>query len=853
MNPVFKFGIRTLIIVFLLVSAEFSSRSTAVARQANGTAEFLEQKRTDDTTFLAGLRQRRLFEIAELYCNDQLSKGNLDPTSQATLVIELVKTQTAQAIFSPMATRPSVWQKALATSTDFLTTNPDHPRRYLVGVQSALSRISRAKLIAQEIAADMADANAQRQALDSLSKAQSQLRRLQQQITDAIPKQLNRKSAEHELTAAQLLTLNNNIRFQLAVCNLNRARLYAPTDRLNRVDALNGVKERLFEVQRETAKGDPLWWKTKLGLVECFRLMGKYQIAFDALAELPTKDIPIASANSLLEQKVLLAIAMQNAKFSQRIMSEVQKRESKSPQLDLAIVELAISQSRTAKTDKLKEQWVAFASSQAKRVEQTHGPYWARRANLALINSVSNSTNSIAGSGSPSTGEASLDLLIRIADEAMRKKQFDDALKAYDQAARKAASSGSNDLALQMDIRASQIFEQQKKPEQAAIRLIDSANRNTQTKLAAAAHHRGCWNYSRTIAIDKVPRTKKYQEYLEEHLATWPNQPSSDQVRIWLGMLLQNQKHWKLAIETYLQVNNMSPYLEPAIAQLKWCATTVLREQRAKGESTLTLTTELVKKLNEKQATLEQLDPAGMQIFLASVELDLIFGSKNVNPQLVESLSEIETSDDDSLAKLATAIHAVSIALEAPDQSKRLISQIADNEPALDLCDRCLSAVVTRSVNDSNKRLNEIRLVVIEKALLQPRDANRARTNWLMRKSQTLTRLHRNAEAVAVLEKLETEFPRNAGVKMELARALSAAFSESAPDKPLAKWRQIAGRVKSHSPNWFEAKYNVADLLLQQGKKSDAAKLLKYIKAIPPGWEESSWKPKFEALLQRAL
>ena len=816
----------------------------------------LEQKRNDDTTFLTGLRQRRLFELADFYCNDQLANTKIDSTTQSTIVIELLKTQTAQAIFSPIAQRASFWNKTQSTATNFLLANENHPRKFLVEVQSALSRISRSNLLAQEIAADMADPNARSQALDSLSKAQKQLRQLQQQITDAIPNQLNRNLGEHELTSDQLLTLNNNIRFQIAVCNLNRAQLYAATDRLNRVDALNGVMEKLIEVQRETSAGDPLWWQTKLGMVECFRLMGKTQKAFNALAELPTKEIPVDTANSILEQKVRLAIAMQNQTFAQRVMEEVKKVQSKPAPLGLAIVELAINQSRLAKTDKLKKHWVSFASNEATQMEQSHGPYWGRRANLVLIDSISNTgDNSATGSTFPAAGGTTgLDLLIRVADEAMRKKNYDDALKAYDQAAEKATSLNANDQALQMDIRASQIFEQQSKHDLAAKRLIESANRNPKTKLAAAAHHRGCWNFSK-VSNGDPNQTKQFQAYLEEHVETWPDKPSSDQVRIWLGNLLQKQKHWKLAIEYYLQVSNQSPHLPSAIEQLLWCSKTILREQRAAQESTFSLATELVKLLNQKQESLEQLDPARMRIFLAQVELDLIFGSKKLNPQLVESLTVIESSDDAKLSNLARALHAVSISLETPAQSERLLNQIRTDEAALDLCDRCLSAVVTKSVNDSNKQLNEIRLATIGTALRIPetQETKRTRANWLLRKSRTLVALSRHSEAVVVLEKLESTFPRNAAIKIELARALTAAMGKSSPQTPLAKWRSIAGRVKSHTPNWFEAKYNVAELLLASGDKAAAAKLLKYIKAIPPGWGKSTWNLKFEALLQRCL
>ena len=152
--------------------------------------------------------------------------------------------------------------------------------------------------------------------------ARSLLGNLQREISKAIPDRNGRTLTEHELTSEQLLNLNNNVRYQLAVCDLNRARLYETSDRLNRIDALNGVSQRLIEVQRSASDGQPLWWKSKLGQIECLRLLGTPAQARALAESLPRREAPPAIRDSLLEQEARCAIELGREDYSQSILTE---------------------------------------------------------------------------------------------------------------------------------------------------------------------------------------------------------------------------------------------------------------------------------------------------------------------------------------------------------------------------------------------------------------------------------------------------------------------------------------------------------------------------------------------------
>src|SRR5262249_42531227 len=73
----------------------------------------------EDARFLAGLRDRRLYQLAETHCRQRLQATNLDDVQRAELTIELARALAAKALEMPPATSDSTWQQAAAATSDF--------------------------------------------------------------------------------------------------------------------------------------------------------------------------------------------------------------------------------------------------------------------------------------------------------------------------------------------------------------------------------------------------------------------------------------------------------------------------------------------------------------------------------------------------------------------------------------------------------------------------------------------------------------------------------------------------------------------------------------------------------------
>ena len=271
-----RFASGAVILIFLSV---VSPAAAQTPRRIAMTELVGRQGRTEDAILLDGLRGRRLFDLAVKHCQMRLA-DELPAKERASLVMELIKTQTTVAVFAAADQRQPHWDRVDQTVEKFVHSSPvgsgPPPRTFLVRVQQALAHVAQASLIRQELAAELAPETDRKRAIGELRVARKILEELQFKIKDAIPERRRRQLADGELTSKELLALTTNVRYQMAVCNLVRAELYQndAEGRASRIDALGQVEEQLSEVGRGVTAGDPLWWNTSITRVNLFAFAG---------------------------------------------------------------------------------------------------------------------------------------------------------------------------------------------------------------------------------------------------------------------------------------------------------------------------------------------------------------------------------------------------------------------------------------------------------------------------------------------------------------------------------------------------------------------------------------------------
>jgi tetratricopeptide (TPR) repeat protein len=808
-------------------------------------APLSNQTQEQESRLIEGLRERRLFDLAERHCQKMLALPGLEPGQLADFTIELIKTRTARALLAEPENRDSQWIAAIETGNQFLQLDPDHPRQFLLRVQIALCHLAYGRLLRQELAADMVAEPARDKALVELRAARRQLNTIQREITRTIPDRRHRSLKPDELSSEQLMALNRNIQLQLAVVDLNRAQLYPSDDRINRNEALNQVITSVTSVQRETSQGQPLWWESQLLEIECRRLLGDFDQAANLLKKLngtfETGDMP----QSLLEQQLKLSAETGNQDAAVEALRSCMAISNREPSLDLArlIAVVALANQTTANE---KQEWLKQASQLTRLMEQQHGSYWGRRAELLLIHS-SGARTTIKSNENQGPTTTELDLMIRLADQAMRKKRYADAVKAYDSAAETARQLADADRMFRLGVRASQALEKQGLHREAAERLIRLANRNPSLNLAAAAHLRGCWNWAQTIEDDS-DRQIQFGEILEQHLTRWPESTTVNQARIWMAGQLQENQRWKAAFNQYAAISPTSPLFADALRRAVHCAEQWMQTalEREKADVVANVTDQLEQVWRSAGSDTNSASAA----LLALAEFGLENGSIP-EIQLVGPLQQLIANPGESASTKSRARVWLLICLSRdPANSVRvdqLISEIGDQAELLKQAERGLASMGQEQSGENRVLLNRLRLKIAEKAL-DTGLTEAARSRWLFTQADALAEVGRWDDAISMLTQLEQQKPAEVAIKLRLARLVSR---QADTGTALARWRRLAIRLKPHSEAWFEAKYNIAKLMVQSGEKKEAQKLLEYIRATPPGWNKSSLRSEFEQLLRQ--
>ena len=77
-----------------------------------------------DSSLLEGLRQRRLFELAETHCQNRLARSDLSDVHRARLVIELIRTCAEHTLHAFPDQRRLIWQQADTAIDEHESTSP---------------------------------------------------------------------------------------------------------------------------------------------------------------------------------------------------------------------------------------------------------------------------------------------------------------------------------------------------------------------------------------------------------------------------------------------------------------------------------------------------------------------------------------------------------------------------------------------------------------------------------------------------------------------------------------------------------------------------------------------------------
>ncbi len=805
-----------------------------------------------DAEFLAGLRQRHLFQLAEDYCMSRLEQQDFSDVRRSELVTELSVTLVDRALNAPPEQREDYWRRAWEVTDQFADHYPDHPRLLLVRTQGALAQVARGELGRQEAEVLAGGQGRLESARNLLRDALRTLAELAKQTAEARRERSmpGRQSSETpgELTLFQLSTLEKQIQYQTARALRNQALCY-PEDSADRANSLGQAVELLGQLASLGPK-EPLFWPSCIDEIVCYRLLKNYTAAAAKLKAAEAMKPSGELADRLAAERIRLAIAAGDLEAAAEETNRY--RTASTPELDCARLETALAVSnatREAGQTEAAEQWQKAAMTLTEQIGRSHGPYWSRRARLLL--------NALKGTG----GGGSLEMQAYAAENAYLNGQFEEALATYDDAAEMAAQENDATRAFKYAFLAATIQRKRGQHADALKRYRSLATAHAANPEAAEAHRLAIEQAAQIAQSGDPAAFSAYADLLREHLQYWPKDATADAVRWQLARVCESQSRWSDALAAYQQISPDFDRLEDVLQAVRRCYQNRLRSAQAAGEPVAPIAVEAARwfeslVLSPDGDPPQRWSPLARQAVLGAAEFwlhDKQEGFRRAETILVAALQGAGDAPDAwRAAAQSLRVGALAGQQRLPEASALLDQVSGGSKERLLAVLESLAQLAEDADSTVRGELANLQLRTIN-LLNHQGDLLTAEQLLTLQKlsARALRDAGRQADAVAAYEQLAQKHPDDGTVQEELATMLALANDRRSVERSLALWRTIEKRSPETSPRWYRAKYSIALLHYRLGNPEQARKMVTLLQVLHPNLGGSKMKAKFLTLLKQ--
>lgn len=827
-------------------------------------ADAFSSNDAQDLEFLDGLRQRGLARLAVRACEKELSRPDLAPATRARLTIELARSLAEQAVNSLPEDRTPLWRAAEAAIENFSEEHAENPLLFLVRLQGALLHLARGELQRQE-AQLLVGGNAQLEsARAELRCAISQLRELDTEVDARLRMATTSRPPGGadvlRLDAHQLASLQKTIQHELARALRNQGQSYPP-DSPDRANSLTQAVE-LLKPLAELDATHRLAWPSRLDLIESLRLLRDYAQAGRLAAAILSSKAPQWVEQRVQAEQLLLALDQHQLAEAVRLLhSQKDPGDSATPQLDFARLKIFLAAWRSASETHDREKaalWRQRAGEQERKIEQFHGPYWSRRAEMLLAGYVRQS---------PEAGD--VEMLVKAAESSFRSGRLEDAVSAYQRAAELAASQGNSARAFELAYIAATIEHRQNRHEEARSQYRRLALRWPNQPRAPEAHQLAIYHAGQ-IAKQKKPSVAsaeersaldQYAALLEEHVTTWPDAATSNDARWKLGRLRQLRGDWQHAIAAYRGISSDTPRYQEAIDAIGECTKRWLDELQSRGQPTEKSAHDaadwfIALVIGPQQEWPQSFDPADRAAVLSAAEILLDYSSDGAAQaeQILSVALRSPSKARPQWVEEAQCLLLMALAAQGRlDEAAAMLKRVGDQrvELLLETLAR-LQRAAGNSQPTVRRDLASLQLLAI-RAIEQRDQLTKSQRHSLDRiRAQALAEAGRLDEALSEYEFLAKSLPRDPVIQESYARLLKSRNDDESLNRALEKYRQLERGSRRGSSRWFRAKYAVAELQLRQGNPEKATKIITLLKLLYPELGGPKQKRLFDELLDRA-
>jgi len=840
-------------------------------------AEVPPDPRAAGARFMDGLRRRHLFSLAESHCRRRLADPHLAPRGQADWTIELVRTLVGQAMAKRSPTKSPTWDQAHRACGAFAKQFPNHPFASLVAIEDAVTWVVEARLVWTMGGRTKASATAARGLLrDALRRLESLDADLSGAVRDAYQ---DRASDPRGLTAKQLQSVRNQTSYHWA----RALRLQGETYRIGEVDRSDAISQALDKLTplAELPVADAFLWRCRLERVACLRLLGRFGTARQQFARVHGAELPVDLRLHVEAERVRLLLAADHIEQARAIAKEKTSiADAGSEDLELAKFETALAAWRWAVRKGSAEAAAELGNEVSRgidRIGSRFGPIAMRRAESLLTSTVP-----------PREADHDPVILEQLAKSFYHQGRAAEAVATYDQLAGALGRRQATDQAFRAAFTAATITRQQQRDQQAMERYRDLALRMPDHPRAAESHLLATFQAAELVRTaspaTRPAAVKRYANLLDQQCARWPNSPTCNRARLWLGQLRESQRQWHEAMEAYQQVRPDDTQYARAARGVARCSPRVLAEQAAAGIPTGHLARAAADFLDPcvkgtggqwpttwtdfnqfcgltEAALLVHYDPAGHPRARQILER-LLDGPPRPGPAVTAAayrlliVTEARQGDFQAATGRLNRLDAAASAKGPPTAGNRpdppATAERARVPPMLigwHVLFDDLMRMADTAAGPRREHLAELAIRVAGHVELQtdPLPAEAARQFARRRAEAMLAAGHRHA-AIDAVTALAATRPKDGPLHEDLARLL---LSSDQPERLRAGLR-LASEVERHSrpggPRWFRARYLQATGFQKLHDDRTALRLIARTRILYPAMGGSTLRGAFEQL-----
>ena len=808
---------------------------------------------SEDSRIIEGLRSRQLYRLAEAYAAKRVVQAGLSDKERAEVAAALIRTYAIHALNSPPAERNPLWTAADGIPVAFAEFYPTNSRLILVRLQTTLGLLARGELARQEAEVQAAGGASIEEArtylrncLDQLlthKNAVAQLQRAMVQSNQADP---------DKLSLVELTAITHNLEYQQARAYINQALCYPAQSSDRRSSLLQALL--ILKPLTQHRADSPSMWPSRLAEIRCQRLLERFDESVERITALLKLEPPVDVQLAARAQQVRILLDQQKFYEAAKITEFERVIEGQSSaDLDYALFETYVALWKDAetknKTDDLKL-WQAKAAVVAKQLDELHGAYWSRRAEMTLTD------RAVSGDSS------NVELLVKTAEGFYRQDRLADALITYDKAYQAAMKADApSEQLFQIGSTAAAIALNQDDYAGAARRFRELALKFPTQDKAPSIHLTAAHSLTFLIRRQAVPNWKDYQEILEENIRQWPSSPVVEQAQYWLAKRHASQKLWSEATYLLMQIGQDFPEYEAVVLLARESALQQLALASSRNEL---LDQDVMKLINFFEKLIRQ-NPGAMGVGWSPItrtaaetaaELWIHYGKNGyANAQVVIEMAfkPNPNAPKDWINRLQSLLVIAQAGQGQSEKAQQTLSALSGGSPKklMQLLD-ALTEITSSSPEKTKVRMANLQAMVITQ--IAPLQAQLSPEEQLKLKR---TQVHvwnlqgKRAAAVDAMSQLAATNSKNLSIQIEFAELLSNGTTQEDVTQALFQWRYISKRTPPKSDAWYQAKYEIARSHYRLGKNQEASDVILYLQTLYPELGGRARKSQFESLLKR--